>query len=95
MGNAERTLTIASVSTMTKKKLQKRRDRDVLWVTQAQWSDATWGPYSEMGVASSRADAMLRASNYITVNSISWAKGNRTQYGFSRRIRFRKYGLLP
>lgn len=71
--------------------LQRRRNLEPVWVTQVQWSDGSWGPYPNMGCSWKRDLAMALAAKYIKENNIAWARGTRTVFGFSRRIRFRKY----
>ncbi|MBE3139021.1 MAG: hypothetical protein IMZ53_00395 [Thermoplasmata archaeon] len=75
------------------KELQRRRDLEKVWVTTVKWSDNSWGAFPEMGAGSKRENAQENARRYIYTNKIIWAQGTKTIYGFSDRIRFKKYVL--
>jgi hypothetical protein len=78
---------------ITGEELQKRRNLKPVWVAQVLWSDGYWGPFPEMGCSSRKDLAMALASKFIKENRMTWASGTRTSFGFSQRIRFRKYWL--
>lgn len=72
---------------------QRRRNNEYVWVPWVQWSGGDWGEFADMGCSSSRSDAMSYVKKYITEHSMKWAMGNQTRFGFSRRIRFKKFRL--
>lgn len=70
--------------------IQQDYDAMPVWVLQVRWPYVgRWEPWSIIG--RTREQAMERAKKYFVDNGISFALGNRTQFGFSRRVRFRKY----
>ena len=81
--------------TLSIKELQIRRDLEPVWVTWVKWDDGSWGLFAEMGCARKKGMCMSLASDYIRKNNCFCAMGNRSRFGFSRRIRFRKYYLPP
>ena len=75
------------------KKIQKQRDAEPVWVTWVNWSDGSWGACPDFGTGTTRRYAMEDAKKYFSEHNILWAQGMRTKYGFSNRIKFRKYFL--
>ena len=80
---------------LSTKERQRRRDKEIVWVTQALWIDGTWGPFARMGCGDSRTEAMSLAKQYILENNTQWGmKAKLAKFKFSRRIRFKKYRLV-
>lgn len=79
---------------MTLKERQKRIDAKPVWVAQVKRNKGTWEVWSVLGFDEDQREyAMSKAATVIERENYLWLKGNRTKYGFSRRIRFRKYYL--
>ena len=78
---------------LTIQERQARLDREPVWVTQALWSNGTWGPWVRVGCGQTRQEAAENAENYFRDNNIEWAQGDKINARFSRRIRFKKYYL--
>lgn len=81
------------MSKLKLEEIQKRRDVEKIWVAVVKWSDDSWGAFPEMGAGATRKNAQENARKYIYQNKLKWAQGSKTIYGFSSRVRFRKYCL--
>mgnify|MGYP001091041019 CR=1 FL=1 len=75
------------------------KDREylrIIWLAWAQWSDGSWGVWTDLGYGNSRRDLKEKVMEYLVGHTVRWALRKRNGVlTYNNRIRLRKHILPP